>query len=104
MSVEVNEGPQYHMGKLDVFARKELADRLGAVWELGEGKTYDASYPAKFLDEHHDLLPSGFTSSEIQVVRHCPDATVDVRLIIDQVEAAVHPAKPVECEESSENK
>ena len=65
MNIEVNEGPQYHMGRLDVFAKKELADRFRAAWDLREGKIYDAGYPAKFVDEHHDILPTGFTASEI---------------------------------------
>lgn len=104
MSVEVNEGPQYHMGKFEVFAKKELADRLRAAWDLGEGKTFDASYPAKFMGEHQSMLPEGFTGSQIQMVRNCPDAIVDIRFVVDQVEAAAHPEKPVECEESSANK
>ena len=28
MNVEIREGPQYHMGKMDVIAKKELAERL----------------------------------------------------------------------------
>jgi hypothetical protein len=99
MNVEVQEGPQYHMGKLDVFAKKELADRLRAGWELGEGKVYDAKYPGKFVEEHHNLLPADFTGSQIETVRNCPDAVVDVRIVIDPVEAAAHPAKAVKCEE-----
>ncbi len=101
MNIEVNEGPQYHMGRLDVFAKKELADRFRAAWDLREGKIYDAGYPAKFVDEHHDILPTGFTASEIKLVRNCPDAVADVRVIVDQIDAAAHPAKPVGCEDSS---
>jgi Surface antigen variable number repeat len=104
MNVEVREGPQYHMGKMDVFAKKELAERLRAVWDLEEGKVYDAGYPNKFMDVHHDLLPANFSSSDVQIVRNCPDAIVDVRFVIEQVEAAFHPANPVECEETQDNK
>jgi outer membrane protein assembly factor BamA len=100
LTVEVREGPQYHLGKLEVFAKKESADRLSTAWELGEGKVYDAGYVDKFLQEHEELLPEGFSRSNVQIVKDCPDRTVDVRFIVDPVRAAAHPAKPVPCEKT----
>lgn len=104
LNVEVREGTQYHMGKIDVFANKEIADRLRAGWELAEGKIYDPTYVDKFIEEHHALLPAGFTRADVQLIRDCPDATVEVRLIVDPIGAALHPAKPVECETSDQQK
>jgi Surface antigen variable number repeat len=100
LNVEVREGTQYHMGKLDVFAKKEIADRLRVDWGLAEGAVYDPAYVDKFLDDHHALLPAGFTRQDVQTVLDCPDATVEVRLIVDAIEAALHPTKPVTCEAS----
>ncbi|HKS74458.1 MAG TPA: POTRA domain-containing protein [Terriglobales bacterium] len=103
LAVEVQEGPQYHMDQLDVFAKKEIADRVRAAWELRQGQVYDPAYLEKFLDEHQSLLPAGFGRSSVQTVRDCPDATVNVRFIMDAVEAAAHPAKPVACEKSQDS-
>lgn len=99
LAVEVREGPQYHMDELDVFAKKEMADRVRAAWELRQGQVYDPGYLDKFLDEHQAILPEGFGRNNVQMVRDCPDATVTVRFIIDSVEAAAHPATPVACEQ-----
>lgn len=103
VAIEVIEGPQYHMDQLDVFAKKEMAERVRAAWELRQGQVYDPAYLDKFVDEHQALLPAGFGRNNVQIVTDCPDATVNVRLIIDPVEAAAHPAKPVACEESKDS-
>ena len=34
LNISIQEGPQYHMGKLDIVADKEVAVRLGAEWKL----------------------------------------------------------------------
>lgn len=52
-NLEVNEGPLYHMGKLQVQApdpaRAELVKR---VWEMHEGDVYDSSYVKTFMKKH----------------------------------------------------
>jgi outer membrane protein assembly factor BamA len=104
-SIEVREGTQYKMGKLDVYAKKENADRLRAAWGLAEGSVYDQSYVDKFIDEHHALLPAAFTRADIQTIQDCPDGTAEVRLIVDPIDAASHPsAEPVKCEKPEQPK
>ena len=52
-NLDVNEGPLYHMGKLQVQApdpaRTELVKR---VWEMHEGDVYDSSYVKTFMKKH----------------------------------------------------
>ena len=48
-SIQVNEGPQYRMGKLAIFANKELEEKLRAQWDLAEGAVFDENYLEKFL-------------------------------------------------------
>jgi outer membrane protein assembly factor BamA len=83
LDIPISEGQQYHMGKLDIFARKELADRLTAAWEIREGAVFDFSYLEQYIDANRSLLPSGFNEQGVQLVRNCRDATVEVRLPLD---------------------
>lgn len=101
LTITMMEGPQYHMGKLQVFAKKDIADRLQLQWRLREGAIFDLRYPDKFIEKNASLLPDGFTRSNIQLVRNCPDALIDVRLIVDQTDPGLQsPAKDVPCEKS----
>ena len=36
LTITIEEGPQYHMGKLDIVADKEVAGRLRMQWKLTE--------------------------------------------------------------------
>lgn len=94
------EGPQYHMGKFKAFARKDQADRFAAAWHLPEGAVFDFDYPDRYLDSNKDLLPSSFIREQLQIVRNCPEATAEVRLILDQTDPAL-PSLPgdVPCKE-----
>ena len=60
LSVIIGEGPQYHMGKLEIFAPKEIADKLRTAWALPEGAVFDDAYLDKFVDSNRSLLPPGF--------------------------------------------
>jgi len=83
LRLTVMEGPQYRMGKLEVFAKKEVADKLRVAWQLPEGKVFDRGYIDGFIAANRELLPEGFTPETVQVVRDCPDASVEVRLLLE---------------------
>ena len=86
LSVSVMEGQQYHMGKLEIFAKKEVADRLRTEWQLPEGAVFDLTYLDKYIGSNRSLLPTGFQREHMQLVRDCRDATVDVRLPLDAMD------------------
>ena len=99
LKVTVDEGPQYHMGKLAILAGKETEARLRARWEMAEGSTYDSTYIGKFVEENHSLLPEGFTAADVRQLINCPDAVVQVSLIVDPREgSSVPPSKTIPCE------
>jgi outer membrane protein assembly factor BamA len=83
LAVSIAEGPQYRMGRLEIFARKELADRLRAEWELPEGAVFDFRYIYKYIDRNRSLLPPEFVRKDVQLVRDCRDSSVEVRLPLD---------------------
>ena len=100
LTISISEGPQYHMGKLMVYANKEVADRLAGEWQLREGAVFDANYPQSFADAGHSL-PREVSRSDIRLVRNCPDASVDVLVIVDQTDPKLQTApKNVPCEKS----
>jgi hypothetical protein len=86
LSISVMEGPQYRMGKLEIFAKKEVAEKLRAEWQMPEGAIFDVTYINKYLDRNRSLLPAEFRREHMQTVRNCPDATVDVRLPLDAID------------------
>ncbi|MGA9814323.1 MAG: hypothetical protein WBQ64_16170, partial [Terriglobales bacterium] len=77
---------QYHMGKLEIFARKEMAERLRTKWQMPEGAVFDMTYLEKYIGSNRSLLPPEFQREHMQLVRDCRDATVDVRLPLDQTD------------------
>jgi hypothetical protein len=94
------EGPQYHMGKLDIVADEEVTARLLAEWKLAEGDVYDRTYIDQYLDANRDLLPAGFSRANVHTTQNCPDAVVEVRLIIDPaVETSHAEPKNVPCKQ-----
>ena len=100
LNISIQEGPQYHMGKLDTVADKEVAARLRAEWKLAEGDVYDHTYIDQFLETNRDSLPLGFSRASIHTIRNCPDAVVEVRLIVDPAEDTSHAEpKNVLCED-----
>jgi len=86
LDIDVDEGAQFHMGKLQIFARSEQAEKLGAAWEISEGAIFDRTYLEKYVDSNQALLPTNFTSQSVQVVQNCRESTVEVRLPIDQLD------------------
>jgi outer membrane protein assembly factor BamA len=103
LTITTQEGPQYHMGKLDTVADKEVAARLHAEWKLAEGDVYDNTYIDQFLETNRDSLPQGFSRANVHTIQNCPDALVEVRLIVDPAQDNSHPeAKNVPCEDHHE--
>jgi outer membrane protein assembly factor BamA len=100
LEITMEEGPQYHMGKLEIVASKEAAARLSAEWKLPEGDPYDKTYIDQYLETNRDLLPHGFSRANVDTIQNCPDAAVEVRMIVDPAEDKLHfPPKSVPCEE-----
>ena len=98
LNISIQEGTQYHMGKLDIVADKQVAARLYAEWKLAEGNVYDQSYIDQYLEANRDLLP-GFSRANVHRIQNCPDAVVELRLIIDPAEETSHSVpKSVPCE------
>ena len=100
LNISIQEGPQYHMGKLDTVADKEVAAKLRAEWKLAEGDVYERTYIDQYLEANRDLLPVGFSRAGVHEIQNCPDVVVDVRLIIDPAEDTSHTEpKNIPCEE-----
>lgn len=100
LNITIEEGPQYHMGKLDIVAEKEPAARLRAEWKLAEGAVYDNTYIDKYLSAHSDLLPANFSRANVQTIQNCPNTLMQVLLIVDPAQDTPHSEpKNVPCEE-----
>ena len=82
LNISIQEGPQYHMGKLNIVADKEVAAKLHAEWKLAEGDVYDHTYIDQFFETNRDSLPLGFSRANVHTIQNCPDAVVEVRLIV----------------------
>jgi outer membrane protein assembly factor BamA len=98
LDIDVQEGPQFRMDKLEISGSPEVAGTLQANWALAPGAIFDRTYVRKFLEENSSLLPSGFTeSSGVEVLKNCSDSTVSVHLHLTQDRAAPDPPKHVDC-------
>ncbi len=98
LAISISEGPQYRMGELKVYAKKEIADRLASEWHLSEGAVFNLSYPQTFIDASHSL-PSEFSSPDVLLARNCPEASIAVLLIVDQTDPGLQTRpKDIPCE------
>jgi outer membrane protein assembly factor BamA len=106
LNVEVQEGPQYRMDKLEITGPPEVAGKLQTRWELESGAIFDATYVKTFLDNNSSLLPADFTQSSVALFKDCSDATVSVHLHLtqDPQHAALDRAKHVDCPPPAEKK
>jgi hypothetical protein len=101
LTLTITEGPQYHMGKLRIFGKQDVAERLQSEWRLPEGAVFNFDYVDKYLKASRDLLPNGFSPDDLRIVRNCPEASIEVRLILDQTAPTLEPQPAdVECEKS----
>lgn len=100
LTVEIEEGPQYHMGKLDIVADKEVAGKLRMQWKLAEGEVYDYTYIDEYLTVARDILPSNFSRANVETTLNCPEGLVRVRMIVDPAQdKPSSELKTVPCEE-----
>jgi outer membrane protein assembly factor BamA len=49
LSITVEEGPRYRMGKLEIVAKEDIAEKLQSAWQLPEGAVFDLSYIDRYL-------------------------------------------------------
>jgi outer membrane protein assembly factor BamA len=107
LGIDIQEGPQYHMGKLEVIGPAEAADKLQARWTLDPGAVFDRSYVRKFLEENSSLLPANFIEEDgMKILKNCSDSTVSVHihLVSDPQHDALDRAKPTDCGDPDEKK
>jgi outer membrane protein assembly factor BamA len=107
LGLDIDEGLQYHMGKLEVIGPAEAADKLQARWTLDSGAVFDRSYLKKFLDENSSLLPASFIEEDgMKILRNCSDSTVSVHihLVSDPQHDALDHATPNGCGDPDEKK
>ncbi|HWJ46500.1 MAG TPA: POTRA domain-containing protein [Candidatus Udaeobacter sp.] len=99
LKITVDEGPQYHMGKLEILAGAEMAARLLSKWKLAEGEVYDVSYIDQYIKANRDLLPANFTTRDVVAAYDCPNALVQLRMVVDpEFDASKSAPKSVPCE------
>ncbi|MFZ0479063.1 MAG: POTRA domain-containing protein [Terriglobales bacterium] len=103
LRITISEGPQYHMGELKIYAKKEISDRLASEWNLRAGTVFDGNYPQTFLDKSHSL-PRDFNRQDMVLVRNCPAASMAVLLIVDQTDPGLQsPPKEVRCKKPDDS-
>ena len=105
LTATIEEGPQYHMGKLDIVAEEEAAGRLRMQWKLAEGAIYDTTYIDDFLIAARDILPYNFSRANVETTQNCPETLVQVRLIVDPAQdKSSSEQKNVPCEDKKDAK
>jgi outer membrane protein assembly factor BamA len=107
LNIEVDEGPQYRMDKLEIYGPAEVAEKLQAQWELAPGTVFDATYVEKFLEKNSSLLPADFTQANgVELFKDCDDRTVSVHLHLtqDPQHAALDRTKHVDCPPQAKKK
>jgi len=107
LDIEIHEGQQYRMGKLEIFGPAEVEEKLQARWKLESGAVFDRGYIAKFVDENSSLLPASFVQADgIKVFKNCSDSTVSVHihLVSDAQHDALDRAKATDCDDPDDPK
>lgn len=87
-NVDVNEGPLYHMGKLDIQGLDPQRTALvRKVWTMRDGDVYDSSYVKDFIKKRNIALESlnGWNAPYLQTI-HDDTATVDLALKFEKFE------------------
>ena len=57
-TLEVTEGPVYHMGKVEILAPDQFKQKITGFWKLQEGAVYDSTYLAVVMEQVRQLLPA----------------------------------------------
>ncbi len=80
-SLTVKEGPQYHMGELDLVGLDEQTKaKLQQAWSLHPGQPYDGAYAQMFLKNTHALFPGDSWKVAVHEAVNDSDTSVDVTL------------------------
>ena len=106
LTVDTDEGPQYHMGKFEVQGPKELADFLQPRWNLAEGAVFDQSYLATYLRENQEALGKTFEVSDaIRQIRNCRDHTIEIHIVLPGIPApgSPGPVPDIDCDKKAED-
>lgn len=104
LDVTIVEGPQYRMGKLVVLAKSDVVEQVQAAWGIPEGAAFDFNYPTEYLKTNSGLLPADFTQKDMMIIGNCPDASVEVWLVVDPALLTLHmPPTAKKCEETHNN-
>ena len=85
LNVDVHEGPQYRMDKLEILGPPEVAEKLQTRWKLAPGAIFDAAYVETFLEKNRSLLPENFNQRNgVELFTDCRDGTVSVHIHLTQ--------------------
>lgn len=99
LRLDLKEGSQYRMGKLEILGEKEATDQLQRKWALGPGKPFDAGYLRKFVEENKSLLPDGFVeASNTNVSVDCKELTASVQIQVDPKQPLQRIPSKVDCD------
>jgi hypothetical protein len=66
LDIELQPGPQYRMGKLEIVRPPEVAEKLQARWELETRAVYDTTCENTFFEKNSSLLPADFIESRLR--------------------------------------
>jgi outer membrane protein assembly factor BamA len=102
LKIEIQEGRQYRMGKLQIAGAPEVAEDLETRWSLLPGAVFDGTYPEKFVKDNRDILPAGFNPyASVRWIRDCRDNTVNVAIYLDKNSIPLQPAKEDDCDSAA---
>jgi outer membrane protein assembly factor BamA len=104
ITVDIDEGRQYHMGNLEFGGSANAADKLRTRWELESGQPFEQTYVEKFVQRNRTLLPATFDQqSAIKYARDCKNSTVNILIDLDPEHPAA-PPRDVPCESNNSDK
>jgi outer membrane protein insertion porin family len=107
LNIEVQEGRQYRMDKLEITGPPEVTEKLQTRWELETGAVFDATYMKTFLEKNSSLIPADFVEQTgVELFKDCNSSTVSVHIHLtqDPQHAALDRTKHVICAASEEKK
>ena len=100
LKLDFKEGVQYRLDKLEILGPPEVAEKLQLQWHLAPGAVFNRSYLETFFSKNSSLLPVDFTqSSNIVLIKNCPQARVSVHLhlISDSRHEALDRSNQIPC-------
>jgi outer membrane protein assembly factor BamA len=81
LTLILDEGEQFRLGKVLILAPKGTAERLYSAWPVKPGAIYDTRLVHRFFAESRALLPVGWSPAENLAIRlDEKNKTIEVRL------------------------